>query len=85
MKVFERDQYNLENGYTNEANNLDVEIRKLIEPIVKREIVEKGVSSEYFMYIAYDAIHMEILNQKIKHRKEIIEKNEKNKIKELSF
>lgn len=81
MKVYERDKYNLENGYTDEASNLDNEIRKIMKPIIQREIIEKGVPAEYFMYIVYDAVHMEVIRQRVHRRIELSKKNEENNIK----
>lgn len=81
MKVYEKDEFNLDNGYTDEATALDNEIKKIMEPIIQREIIEKGVPTEYFMYIVYDAIHMAVIRQRIRSRIELRNKNKENDIK----
>ena len=63
------------NGYTNEDLKLDREIARIMKSIIKREIIENETPVSEFMYVAYHAIHEEVLMQRLIHKKELMEQN----------
>lgn len=57
--------YDKYGGYTHDAEKLEIEIRNILEPIIKREL-ENQTPIEALEYVITQAVHIETLRQVIK-------------------
>lgn len=57
--------YDKHGGYTDDAQNLEIEVRNILEPIIKREL-KNQTPIEALEYVITQAVHIETLRQLIK-------------------